>query len=135
MSAPLERAWVKHRLIRELALGDKTQAALAEQYGVTPGSITIFKQRHHTAIEDVRADLLDEFASLWIAKKVNRVAEYQDDVDKLSDSTETDVLKVKHAALKAVAEELGQLPSRYGVSVGSASITYKIEGVDLDKLK
>ena len=31
---PLERGWVKHQLIRELAQGIKSQAKLADDYGV-----------------------------------------------------------------------------------------------------
>lgn len=45
------------------------------------------------------------------------------------------LMKEKARALRSVAEELGQLPSRVQVNLGAGtSATLKLEGVDLDKL-
>lgn len=132
---PLERGWVKYKLIRELAQGIKSQAKLAEEYGVNVGSIAKFKTRHQTEIDETAAGFEDEFAALWVAQKAQRLAELQSDIDAIDSDADPDRLKIKHAALKQVAEELGQLPSRMAVNVNTAPVTYKIEGVDMDKLR
>lgn len=132
---PLERGWVRHKLIRELAAGDKTQAVLAEEYGVTEVSIGKFKKRHLTAIAEATAQLEDEMSDLWIANKGMRLAELQEDVDNIGDNMDPELLTVKHRALKQAAEELGQLPGRANVVVNTAPITYKIDGVDMENLR
>ena len=132
---PLERGWVKHKLIREIAEGKKTNVTLAVEYGTTPTSISNFKRRHATLVEQAKQDLADKFADLWIADKRNRLAELQADVDNMGDDPDPDLLKIKHAAMKQAAEELGQLPSRMGVSVQAATVSFQIEGVDLETLR
>lgn len=134
-SYPLERAWVRNKLIRELAEEKVTQVELAERYGVTPVSIGNFKKRHWTEITDVRDDLDNQFAGLWIAKKEARLAEYQDDVDRIGETLNHELLKAKQIALRSAAEEMGQLPSRFSMQVNTAPVTYKINGVDLEKLR
>lgn len=60
-----------------------------------------------------------------------------EDIDVAGDisDTLTRLMKEKARALRAVAEELGQLPSRVQVNLGAGtSATLKLEGVDLDKL-
>lgn len=132
---PLERGWVKYKLIRELATNVKTQAQLAEEYGVSDVSISKFKTRHLTEVNEVTAQLEDEFAALWLANKASRIAELQADIDNIGDSLDPDLLKAKHAAIRNAAEELGQLPSRYNVQVNNAPVTYRIDGVDMDQLR
>lgn len=132
---PLERGWVKLKLIRELATGTKTQVVLADEYGVAEHSITRFKRRHLTEIQEVQADIENKFASLWIAQKEYRLAELQHDVDEIGDTRDPEMMRNKHTALKQAAEELGQLPSRFNMQVNTAPITYKIEGVDLEQLR
>ena len=137
---PLERGWVKWRLIRDLATGTKTQTELADEFGVTASAISTFKSRHKTSIAEQAADLENEFAALWIAQKGARLAELQSDVEDLSEAADsnnegyTDLLKVKHAALNQAAKELGQIPSTAGVSVQTQQAVFRIEGVDLGTL-
>lgn len=135
VSFPLERGWAKFKLIRELAEGKKTHSVLAVEYGTSVVSIGQFKKRNATLIDQAKQDLADRFADLWIADKRARVAELQQDVEDLGEVLEPDQLKIKHAALKQVAEEMGQLPSRMGVSVQAATVSFQIEGVDLESLK
>ncbi len=134
-SFPLERGWVKHKLIRELAEGKKTHAVLAVEYGTSITSIGNFKRRHTTLVDQAKQDLADKFADLWIADKRNRLAELQADIDSMGDDPDPDLLKIKHAAMKQAAEELGQLPSRMGVSVQAATVTFQIDGIDLETLR
>lgn len=44
------------------------------------------------------------------------------------------LLKAKDRALRSIAEELGQLPSRIQVTVAGEKATLRLEGVDTDKL-
>jgi transcriptional regulator len=147
-SLPLERGWVRQRLIRELAEGLKTQEQLAEEYGTTRVSISKFKQRHMTAIEQQKTDFEDEFRSLWIAQKALRLAELQADIEELDEQFELDgaafhedkkaaldAKKVKHNALLQAAKELGQIPSAAGVTVETKRVTFTIPGVDLEQLR
>jgi hypothetical protein len=128
----LERGWVKHRLIREFALGEKTGRALAEQYGVSVTSIANFKKRYGLEIEEVRNNLADEFAGLWVAQKLDRIREYQQAAEKMADGRSPRNQEVLVTILKAVAEELGQLPARTQVNVSNDTVVYEIIGIDVD---
>lgn len=134
----LERGWRKDKLIHEIALQEKTMTALAAQYGVVPSAITNFRHRHQAEILAVQQNLGDRFAALWVADKGRRIAEYQqdiEDINALQGSTPTaELTRIKHGALKNVAEELGHLPSKTQIQVNNAQVAYAFEGVDLDKL-
>ncbi len=130
----LERGWVKHRLIRELALGEKPGSMLAQQYGVSQTSLSAFKKRHSLEIEEVRNNLADEFAGVWVARKLERIREYQNAAEKMAEGTSPRNAEVLVNILKAVAEELGQLPARTNVSVTNETVVYEIVGVDPDDI-
>lgn len=132
---PLERPWNRRRLIHELARGERTVTELAEAYGVTHGAVSQFRDRHTTEIVEVRQNLEDEFAGMWIASKRERLAVYQEDAEKLAESEDPELIRIKHNILKAVAEELGQLPSKMSISVGAKTITYVVDGVDMEQLR
>jgi hypothetical protein len=93
---------------------------LQEKYSVSQPCLWKFRQDFAAEIEAVRNDLLsqvhDETSGLWIADKSKRIAEYQQDVDDINEMLgkclDHVLIKHKHAALKAVAEELGALPTR-----------------------
>ncbi len=138
----LERGWRKGALIRELAEGERTMRDLAAQYGVSVSSIHEFKERHEEEILFVRANLEDEFAGIWVAKKSNRLREYEADLEAIEElltsgeNDTKDMLVAKHRALRAVAEELGQLPNRMSVSAEvQTRVTYTVPGVDVSDLR
>ena len=126
----LERGWVKHRLIRDFALGEKSGVQLAEQYGVSSTSISQFKKRYSFEIEEVRNNLADEYAGVWVAQKLDRIREYQEAAQKMAQGSSPRNAEVLVTILKAVAEELGQLPARTQVQVNTANVTYEIVGID-----
>lgn len=130
----LERGWVKHRLIRDFALGEKTGTELAEQYGVSATSISLFKRRHSLEIEEVRNNLADEYAGVWVAQKMNRIREYQEAAEKMANGTSPRNQEVLVSILKAVAEELGQLPARTQVNISNETVTYEIVGVSVEDI-
>lgn len=43
-------------------------------------------------------------------------------------------IKLRHAALRYAAEELGQIPNRMQLNVGGKIATYKLDGVDIDQV-
>lgn len=144
--AKLERGDIRVKLIRELALGEETQAALARRYNVTPQSMWEFKERHAERIEQVRARIDDEFVGIELASKVARVAILNDQVLKavelLSDPTDAVKAGVQRAEMeriiqsgaRAIADELGQIPQRMQVDIGG-TLNVNVNGVDLSKLQ
>jgi hypothetical protein len=134
-------AYLRLRLQREIAAGEKTYEQLAEEFDVTDDTISAFAKRYRDAIELIRQDFANEFAGLWIARKEARLAEFQQDVEDINEAVEagdeedwTKLLRVKHTALRYVAEELGHLPGRPQIHVEQAKVTYVVEGVDLSLL-
>jgi hypothetical protein len=125
---------VKHRLIRDLAFGEKSQVTLAEQYGVSTTSVAAFKKRHSFEIEEVRNSMADDYVGLWVAEKVKRIAEYQELAEKMSKGTSPRNAEVAVTILKAVAEELGQLPARTSVNVSSEVTVYQVVGISEDDI-
>lgn len=130
----LERGWVKHRLVRDMAIGEKSQRVLAEQYGVSQTSISAFKKRHNLEIEEVRNNMADEYAGLWVARKMERIAEYQQAAEKMAVGASPRNQEVLVSILKAVAEELGQLPTRTQVNVSNEQTVYQVVGVSIDDI-
>ena len=130
------------RLISQLAKGSLSYAELAEKYDVVESTIKRFAVREAENIERVRKNAEDKLASLWIAEKLNRLAEYEADVEAINKRTERGVdednislIRAKHNALKSVAEELGQLPSKISVDVeAETKVNHIINGVDMGDL-
>jgi hypothetical protein len=122
----LERAYARRRLIIELAKEEKTQRELAAIYDCSVSSINEFKQRHMPAILDARENLGNEFSGLWIAQKLDRLAElealFEDTVS--ARDRETKAMLLRHAA-----EELGQIPNKTTLDV-TAEVKVRIEGLD-----
>lgn len=111
----------RHKLktMRMLAEG-LSQSEVARQMDVTPMAVTQFASRNRDAIEELRTHLDDEWAGIWIADKRQRVLtlqqvveDMQDELDAMEfDGSPTEARRVIMAALKATAEELGQLVSK-----------------------
>lgn len=127
------RGWVKYSLVDDLVEGIKTYEALAVKYDVSPQRIGQFKKQNEELIEERRKNAADEFAGMWIAKKKNRIAAYEADVDRIDEyDPDPQWTRIKHAALKSVAEELGQLKSHIDVE---SRVAYTVDGVDMSKLQ
>lgn len=157
------------KLIRALALGEKTNAELAREREVTASAIKEFARRHAAAIAEVKVNVTDTMAGLWIAQKHERVAAYQQNAELIAreiealtdgrvtvhggDEDERDehgedddatadvsgaigrLTRAYDRALRSVAEELGQLPTRMIVkSEGGGAVHVYGSGVDTDKV-
>jgi hypothetical protein len=142
----LERGHVKVELIRLLAAGEDTYTSLAARFGVAQPSISAFAKRHAERIADVSAKLDEEFAGLWVAEKRNRIAELQEQVDRVTELITdpekaakagvgaAEMERVIQTALRAVSEELGQLPARVQVQ-HSGQMEIVVSGVDTAALR
>lgn len=129
------KPWQRHKLLRELAAGEKTSAQLSREYGMSASGIREFKKRHRAEVDAIAAAAGDEFAGLWIADKGQRLAAYQADYEIAADDDKQshhEWVKARTGILHAVAEETGQLPPRATVAI--VPVVHIIEGVDLDVL-
>ena len=163
----LDRGHVRIVLQRDLAVGELTYAELAARYGATKSGIASFARKYATVIAEIKADLDNRYAGMWIADKDRRVAAYQADADLVDEETErvlkardehrellkeqgtevdedgetakeigvaTDLgrlSRIKHRALRSVAEELGQLPTRMLVRSEQGGAVH-VYGSDVD---
>jgi hypothetical protein len=143
-------------LIRDIALGEFTFVELARRYGLDSRTIETFSQDFASEIAEVRAALAGhlavESAGLWVAKKQNRIAELQDDIEDcntaiasmrvmpvgnegyesgLGSRRHMNIARTKLNALVAVANELGPLEKRAGENDSDKNmIHYVIEADD-----
>lgn len=126
----------RREIQRALADGTEKRAAIARRFGVTAGYITQFAKTYAREIDDIKRDLDNEFAGLWIASKVNRVLAYQAEYARLSSDPKAshhEWAKARLQALHQAAEELGQLPPRATLTV--IPVVHVLEGVDPELLK
>lgn len=122
------------RLKRQLAEGRIKQVDLAAEYDVAESTIASFKATHKVEIAEIAADLDNEFAGLWAAQKAARIAEYMDTIKVVDTALElqplaqdrSGLLLRKQGALKAIAEELGQLQQRIEID---GKLNYQVNGV------
>lgn len=127
--------WRVHEVCRHLATEDITRAELARQFNVTRGAITRFADRHARRIDEIKANLDDEFAGIWLAHKSTRLAALQADYEQAAEHVNAghhEWIRVRAAIAHQIAEEVGQLPAR-GVAV-SGTVRHELVGVDLDDL-
>jgi hypothetical protein len=130
---PLHR---RYALCRELAKGERTRTVLAREFGVTSSAITKFARVNAARIEQIRAAIDSEFAGLWLADKTQRIASYEADLELSGEGERAghfEQIRTRTEIRKAVAEELGQLPTR-GVQV-TGTVTHILEGIDVDDLR
>ena len=160
----LERGWKRTWLIGQVARSEGTDSSLAIALDCSPSSIRAFRLRHAAEIEALRTEMSDQISRLWIADKLNRLAEMQTDVedinsviagkldaytptpynplDPASDGASTPAaiedlpawLRTKAMVLRAAADELGQIPHRVQMRIDGGVVTYKIENVDMDRV-
>jgi len=145
----------RRRVMRDLALTDMTQQAIADKYGVSQPAVAAFKRKHAEAIAEIAADADNEYAGIWIAQKQNRLEALAEIVEIAMQPTpkitnkgtvvfhpETGDLvqevdgRLAAQVMKQAAEEMGQLPTRLQVSGDlNTTTTYRVEGVSPEDLK
>jgi hypothetical protein len=127
-------------LVKALALNVDSERELAAQFGVSGPAIHGFKRTYAEQIQAARLDIENGFSALWIANKAARLAELQEDVERINDDLDVTapegrprLYAAKCRTLRNAAEELGQLTPR-PVTAGPV-VRYEIVGVDLDQLR
>lgn len=140
----LERGATKWRLIRDLAQGEHTQDQLATTYNCIQQTISAFASRHKEEILAHREKIDDAYAGLWVTQKPDRIAVHQESVEYVTELLESSevasvdgkvqLLRARAAALRAVAEELGSLPTRVRLEGGGEPIRHVLEGVNTEDL-
>lgn len=130
-----KQRWARgHRklaLIQALAEGKKSQKEIGLEFGISHQAVSWFKLHNRAAVEAQAKDLEDEFAAVWVAQKRNRVQEYQDALEALSEviaqgNADPAVVRAHAQLLRNVAEEMGQLPSRQVVQVQQTPTQYTL---------
>lgn len=127
----LEGDDVRPYLIRDLAVSEKTQKALAVEYGVTAAAVSMFNKRHQTEIDNYRETLPSKLDELWLVDKAERIKIMQETVQWLDDETDVDSAKVKLAYLKAIEESTGQAAPKVTVT---KTVNYTVRGIDMENL-
>ena len=138
------RGWLVWAVTRDLAEG-KSQSSIGRMYGVSQVTISNFARDHAEQVQEVRQQLDDAMAGLWIADKKKRVAVYQNIAEEMLDEdtagvalgkvTKVEARRAAMTATRAVADELGDIPQRIKVEGGGEPVRHVIEGVDVEDLK
>jgi hypothetical protein len=123
--APPIRGTLRAELIRRLAVGDETHEVLAVEFGRSTQAVKQFAARNADEVRSAKqalvADPNDEYAGVAIAKKLNRIADANQDLADViellenADLTPTQrkgFLGLKSKLRREVAEEKGELPVR-----------------------
>lgn len=141
------RGWKIGALKRDLADGKESQAILGMKYGVSQQAVSDFAARHELEITAMREAAEDAYAGMWIADKRARMAVYMEGAERVqellqdvgngarSNKEASELIRTQQAGLRAVAEELGDLPQRVRVEGGDTPVKHVIEGVDVEGLK
>lgn len=112
-----------------------SQSQLAEKYGVTQPAISQFAARHKAEIDEVKDDIENEFAGLWIANKADRLATYQEQAERLAGTDDPACVRAVQNALRQVAEEMGHIPNRVDVRADVRRTNYLIDGANPEDVR
>lgn len=84
-SREIYRGRTRLALIRDLAMGEWSDSAIAQSIGVPLDIVTDFRQTYEHEIQEVSSALAGqlaiESAGMWISKRQNRIAELQEDFE------------------------------------------------------
>lgn len=124
------------QLLRDWAGGGFNQSELSDVYGISQSAISQYIRKHAVEVEELRNDMDNPFSGLAYARKYNRIALYEDEIERLSEVPNADHhewSKARQMAARYIAEELGDLPPRATVMV--VPVTHIVENVNLEELK
>jgi hypothetical protein len=149
LSEPIQGAPAKYikgrerfELVNDLAMGDMTQEQLAVKYDRSRIAISQFAVRNKAEIQEAKDEIYGPFWGSYHAKKGNRIAqlerwiaihEHDLETDELSWKARVDLTARLQKLVNAIAEELGDLPTRTQVTVDASKLTQDIVGFDREK--
>ena len=141
----LDRTGTRERLVADLAAGESTTTELATKYGVTRQGLYSFTVRHAAEIETHRTNVAAALVDHWAAIKGLRIEALVEDLERLEGlltgllappdpeappADLADVVRLvgaKRQHLRAIAEELGQIPRSIEIKGSVEVATYRIE--------
>lgn len=135
----LYRGARRMKFCSELAMGELSHRELAKKYDITVPEVAQFAKDFETEIAEISialsGKLAIESAGLWIAKKQNRLAELQDDVEAINyrltgchdQKMLGTLLRAKHSALRSAADELAPRAGRTEAAIGGDVVHYVLE--------
>lgn len=131
----------KQLILRDLAEGKMTYGKIAEKFGISVSRVSDIARwpASREIIEAMRQDLEDQFAGLWVAKKQNRIADYEQQIEDIDETmrnaltVDPALVRARAALVRSVAEEMAQLPNRVTVQVQKRRVENLLDGVDTDK--
>lgn len=143
----LERGHTRVQLITDLASDSLSTDVLAAKYKCKPADIKLFSENNSFDIGEQRKaiqdGLKDEFRLLAMHNKSARIAVYEQQIsmieeyvawsESLGRPVPPNLIKLQQSALRAIAEELGQL--RTHVEVDQKIVHSVINGVNPEDLK
>lgn len=125
----------RRKLQRVLAEGDKKRTVIAREFGISPSYVTQFARLYAHEIDEIKRDLNNAFAGLWIADKESRLVAYQTEYAMAlgnEKASHHEWIKTRLQTLHQVAEELGQLPGRQPIM--TVAVEHIIVGVNIEDL-
>lgn len=144
----------RKQLMYDLAEGNMTIAEIAEKYGKAVNTIDKFKARNLDEINQLAAGAMEYLDTLWVTRKEARVAVLQNQVERIDDALDLidtediakpsvrgetpptpELMKIQQNALRAVSEELGQLPTRAQLAIEKLQVEYNVRGVNPEDVK
>lgn len=140
----LERSGQRAVYMAEIASGTWTYGQLADRWGVSSSAVEQFANRHRERINEIKEDLSNELAGLWIAKRAAVLDALQEDAERLerlaegfegSEDTATAVAPALNARRGALdlASKLGGL-QREQVDVNVTRVVHEVVGVEPEEL-
>ena len=149
---PEIRGHARMSLMRDLALGEKSDPAICRTYGLRLSELPTFTAAYADEIAEIAQAIQGAsdtaLAGLWITRRQNRLAEMQADIDDLNVTIEQfreddgrliiafsggknyqSILRTKLAILKSAAEEIDG-PRRHAEPEDSGNVHYVIEADD-----
>lgn len=147
------RGHERRQLIIDLAMGESTYREIAARIGFSLKDVQAFAGEHEREIAECQQMLMgklaEEVAGLWISRKANRLAEYQDQAEEIRTTLadlydngkywsrdHKDMLRTYLDLFRQVAEELGAYPQRASAPAWTGqTVHYVIETDDTKALQ
>lgn len=136
-------------LMQAIAHREGTASQLAHRFQMTVEELRAFVEKHKSELDALRSeepDDLDEgdvspeqLTHLWIANKFERLRRYEEVCDYLQKiifkgGWDATTLREYRSYMNYAAQELGQLLNRGAGNAEETTVSYSIEGVDMEKL-
>lgn len=122
----------KMQIVLQLAIGDKTAKAVAEEHGISAQRISQIKQEYQQVIHGVKNQYLEGITANAVKNQEWRLTQYARDLEKLDSQWHAEAVKARSQILKNVADELGQAVPKTQINI--IPVEHKYIGVAIEEL-